>query len=246
MSEMMKPDIDAIFIDVGNTLRILVKDEEHQSAAQQKIAELIDSQEPPDILCQQLDQRYKVYRKWAFETWIEAPESELWTRWLLPDFHSDKIAPIARELTFQYRQSMGRRVLQPDAKLVIAELSRRGYLLGIISNVITSKEIPDWLEADGLTQYFKAVVLSSLTGRRKPDPEVYWDAARRIGVAPQRCVYVGDNLARDVVGTRKAGFGMVVILISQDELVENPPIDENQPDVIIHKFKQLLDIFPVK
>jgi FMN phosphatase YigB (HAD superfamily) len=135
-------------------------------------------------------------------------------------------------------------MLQQDAKHVVSELSRRGYHLGIISNVITAKEIPEWLEADGLTQYFKAVVLSSITGHRKPDPEVYWDAARRIGVPPNKCVYVGDNLARDVVGTRKAGFGMIVILISPQELEKNPPTSENRPDVIIHEFKQLLDIFP--
>ena len=240
----MRPAIDAIFIDVGNTLRILIKDEQHQSAARRKIAELIGSQESPEILCARLDERYKIYRKWAFETWIEAPESELWTRWLLPDFPTEKIASIADQLTYHYRQSMGRRILQQDAKQVVSELSLRGYQLGIISNVITAKEIPDWLETDGLTQYFKAVVLSSITGRRKPNPEVYWDAARRIGVPPEKCVYVGDNLARDVVGTRKAGFGMIVILISPQELEKSPPTSGNQPDVIIHEFKQLLDIFP--
>src|SRR4030066_2002 len=112
----MRPAIDAIFIDVGNTLRILIKDELHQSAARRKIAELIGSQESPEILCERLDERYKIYRKWAFETWIEAPESELWTRWLLPDFPAEKISPIADQLTYYYRQSMGRRVLQQDAK----------------------------------------------------------------------------------------------------------------------------------
>ena len=240
----MRPEIDAIFIDVGNTLRILIKDEQYQSTARRKIAELIGSRESPEILCQRLDERYKTYRKWAFETWIEAPESELWTRWLLPGFPADKIIPIADELTSQFRQSMGKRVLQQDAKPVVSELSHRGYQLGIISNVITAKEIPDWLEADDLNQYFKTVVLSSITGRRKPNPEVYWDAARRIGIPPANCAYVGDNLARDVVGTRKAGFGMIIILITPQELEKNPPTSENQPDVIIHEFKQLLDLFP--
>lgn len=240
----MRPDIEAIFIDVGNTLRILIKDESYQSAARFKISELIGSRESPEVLTQQLDERYKTYRKWAFETWLEAPEHELWTRWLLPDFPAEKIAPIAGELTSQFRQSMGRRVLQKDAIQVVSELYHRGYLLGIISNVITAKEIPDWLEADGLSKYFKTVILSSITGRRKPDPEVYLDAARRIDVLPDKCVYVGDNLARDVVGTRQAGFGMIVILISPQELQKNPPTSENQPDVIIHEFKQLLDIFP--
>ena len=61
------------------------------------------------------------------------------------------------------------------------ELHRRGYILGIIANTITETEIPDWMEADGLTPYFKAVVLSSKVGTRKPNPEIYWEAARRVG-----------------------------------------------------------------
>lgn len=240
----MRPEIDAIFIDLGNTLRVLTKDEHHQSHARQKIAQLVESPDSPETLCGLIDERYKVYRKWAFQTRIEATENELWTQWLLPDYPAQKISPIATELTFQYRQTMGKRILQPDARQVIDELDKRGYMLGIISNVITSKEIPDWLEADDLGKYFKAVVLSSLFRHRKPDPDIYWEAARQIGVPPERCVYVGDNPARDVVGTRKAGFGMVIILMDPQELKKDPPTGENAPDVIIHEFKQLLDIFP--
>ncbi|OGN89123.1 MAG: hypothetical protein A2Y88_01170, partial [Chloroflexi bacterium RBG_13_48_10] len=173
-----------------------------------------------------------------------APESELWTRWLLPEYPAEKISPIATELTFQFRQSMGKRILQPDARQVVFELTERGYRLGIISNVITTREIPDWLEADGLTHYFKSVVLSSVFGRRKPDPEIYWEAARKIGVPPAKCVYVGDNPSRDVVGTRNAGFGMIILLMDPDEVEKDPPAGENKPDVIIHEFKQLLELFP--
>jgi putative hydrolase of the HAD superfamily len=240
----MKQDIEAIFIDLGNTMRILVKDEQYQSDARRKIAQLVGSQESPEVLCQRIDERYKTYRKWAFETLIEAAEGELWTHWLLPDYPAEKLTPIAAELTYLYRQSMGKRVLQRDAMRVVDELSNRGYRLGIISNVISSQEIPDWLEADGLSQYFKSVVLSSVLGRRKPDPEVYWEAARRIGVLPEKCVYVGDNPSRDVVGTRNAGFGMIILLMDPEEVKKDPPEGEKKPDVIIHEFKQLLDVFP--
>jgi HAD superfamily hydrolase (TIGR01662 family) len=240
----MRLEIEAIFIDLGNTMRILIKDEEHQSNARRKIAELVGSQESPETLCQRIDERYKIYRKWAFDTSIEAPESELWTRWLLPEYPPEKLSPIACELTYQFRQSMGKRILQRDAKQVVIELNKRGYRLGIISNVITTQEIPDWLEADGLNQYFKSVVLSSVFRRRKPDPEIYWEAARRIGIPPQRCVYVGDNPSRDVIGTRKAGFGMVILMMDHEALEKDPPTGDNKPDVIIHEFKQLLDIFP--
>jgi putative hydrolase of the HAD superfamily len=112
----MKPDIKAIFLDVGNTLRILLKDEPYQAQARQQMAALAGTRESPDVFCAQIDTRYKTYRKWAFANMVEASEKELWTRWLLPDFHADKIASLSGELTFQFRQSMGRRVMVRDAK----------------------------------------------------------------------------------------------------------------------------------
>jgi HAD superfamily hydrolase (TIGR01549 family) len=237
-------EIEAIFLDLGNTLRILYKDEQHQSRARENIARLINSSEAAEILCERLDERYKVYRKWAFQTKIEASEAELWTKWLLPELPADSINPIAIELTFEYRQTMGKRIIHPDAHHVITELTKRSYRLGIISNVITSQEVPDWLEEDGLTEYFKAVVLSSVYGRRKPDPEIYWEGSRLIDVPPERCVYVGDNLLRDVEGTQKAGFGLSIILIEKDEYEKQLLKIEHLPDVVIYEFSQLLDLFP--
>jgi HAD superfamily hydrolase (TIGR01509 family) len=242
----MVPDIKAIFLDVGNTLRILVKDESHQAQARQQIAALVGTQESPEAFCERLDARYKIYRKWAFENLIEASEKELWTRWLLPDSPADKIAPLSGELTFQFRQSTGRRVVPSEAKNVIIELSQRGYCLGIISNVITEREIPEWLEADGLAPYFKSVVLSSVFGRRKPDPAIYLEASRRAGVDPAHSVYVGDNPKRDVVGTRQAGFGMVILMMDPTELAQEPIAAENRPDLIIHEFSELLNVFPAR
>lgn len=79
---------------------------------------------------------------------------------------------------------------------------------------------------------------------KKPNPEIYWEAARRIGVEPTHCVYVGDNPKRDVVGTRKAGFGMIILLMSLEKLAKEPPTGENVPDYLIHSCAELLDIFP--
>jgi hypothetical protein len=102
---MTPKQIEAVFLDLGNTLRILLKDEAHQSQARQKIIELVGTDEEPLKFCTTLDERYKEYRKWAFENLKEASESEMWTRWLVPDFPAEKIAPLSKELTFQYRQS---------------------------------------------------------------------------------------------------------------------------------------------
>lgn len=240
----MTPEIDAVFLDLGNTLRVLVKDEDHMAAARREITRLVGTGEDPSAFCEKLAERYKEYRKWAFETLTEAPEAELWTRWLVPDFPAERIAPLGGELTYQFRQSMGRRVLVEGGRQVVVELDRRGYLLGIISNLIGTREIPDWLEADGFAPYFKSVLLSSIYGKRKPDPSIYIEAAHRAGVAPSRCAYVGDNLKRDVSGTRAAGFGLLIIMIPPEELSQVVLTDENRPDRIIHRFPELLDIFP--
>jgi len=239
----MTSDIQAIFIDLGNTLRVLVKDEDHMARARQKIVSLVGTQEDPVAFCQKLDERYKTYRKWAFEKLQEAPEADLWTRWMVPEYPAEKIGPLGAELTYQYRQSMGRRVVVDGGREVLDELLRRGYVLGIISNLIGTREIPEWLAAENYASYFKSVSLSSVLGKRKPDPAIYLDAVRQAGVAPGKCAYIGDNLKRDVSGTRAAGFGMSVIMISPGALAEAIITDENRPDVIIHEFRQLLDVF---
>lgn len=242
----MNPDIQVVFIDVGNTLRILVQDAPYQAEARRKIANFVGTAEGPDTFCKMLDDRYKVYRKWAFETLLEASEKELWTQWLLPDFPADRIGPLAGELTYLYRQTMGHRHARHDVRQVVEELTRRGYRLGILSNTITEREIPEWLIEDGLARYFPTVVLSSVFGRRKPGPEIYWEAARQAGVMPEHCAYVGDNVKRDVVGTRRSGFGMIIIMLDPGEDGKEAVTDENRPDLIIHELSELLDVFPAR
>ncbi len=237
-------NIEVIFIDVGATLRYLVVDEPYQAHARQQIATFVGTEESPEAFCEMLDKRYKVYRKWAFETLLEAPERELWTKWMLPDWPAERIAPLAGELTYLYRQTMGHRHAQPDAKDVVVELNRRGYRLGILSNTITEREIPEWLEQDGLSQYFPTVILSSIFGHRKPGPEIYWEAARRAGVEPAQAAYVADNPSRDVEGSKRAGFGMIIIMGTPEELAKKDMSGEYQPDMIIRTLSDLLDIFP--
>jgi hypothetical protein len=37
---------------------------------------------------------------------------------------------------------------------------------------------------------------------------------------------------------------MVIIMISPQDLAEATITDENQPDIIIHEFRELLELFP--
>ena len=241
----MSTDVKAIFLDVGNTLRIVIKDPEFQAAARAELMQLIGARDPNvETFFALLETRWKAYRKWSFENLTEACERDLWTKWLLPDYPVELVAPNSGRLTRLWRNRDGRRVAREDVKPVVMELHKRGYILGIIANTITETEIPDWLKDDDLEKYFSAVVLSSKVGFRKPGPEIYWEAAKRVNIEPKNCAYVGDNPVRDVEGTQKAGFAMTVILIEPDTLKKEPPREDIKPDYMIETCTQLLDIFP--
>lgn len=240
----MKNNINTIFLDVGNTLRVVVEDAEFQAESKRQLVELTGAQMLPDEFFELLEDRYKVLRKRAKEQLIEASEREMWTKWMLPDFPEEKIAPLSSKLTRLWRDCDGHRVARPDVRSTVIELHKRGYVLGIIANTVTETEIPDWIVEDGLTGFFKDVVLSSKVGLRKPGPEIYWEAARRIGSQPEHCVYVGDNPFRDVEGARKAGFGMVIILHEPATLKKYMGhTTEYKPDKMIKNLSELLDIF---
>lgn len=240
----MRDEIEAIFLDVGNTLRIVIEDAPFQAQAQQRLMRLIGVTESVETFFAKLHTRWQAYRQWSLDNLAEVSERELWTRFMLPDLPTEKIAPLAGALTRAWRDKDGHRVPRHDVHATLRELHRRGYTLGIIANTVTETEIPDWLDQDGLTRYFKAVILSSEFGRRKPGPEIYWEAARVAGIAPARSVYVGDNPARDVSGARRAGFAMTIILPAPGKSEKDFPPDASKPDVFIQTFGDLLKIFP--
>ena len=240
----MEREFDAIFYDLGGTLRLVERDADFEARARQRIAELCGETGDPDAFCKFLDYRYEGYRKWCFETMQEAPESELWTRWLTPEYPRELILKNAVELTIEYRNKDGRRVVAPNGAQSIKDLYENGYKLGIISNLVTSKEIPDWLEHDDLAKYFGAVLLSCVERIRKPDPRLSQMACERLGVEPARCVYIGDNLKRDIEGTKIAGFGMFILYTTPEKLKKEKITDENRPDAIIFDFAELKELFP--
>jgi HAD superfamily hydrolase (TIGR01662 family) len=205
---------------------------------------LVGVKESEESFFETLETRWKIYRKQSKETMLEASEKELWTQWLLPDYPVETIAPLSGKLTRLWRDRDGQRIPRPDVKNVVIELSRRGYLIGIIANTITETEIPDWMESEGITKYFKTVVLSSKVRVRKPNPEIYWEAARRIGVKPSLCAYVGDNPVRDVEGCREAGFGMMILFLEPATLAKEPLTGEHSADYTIQSCSELLGIFP--
>jgi HAD superfamily hydrolase (TIGR01509 family) len=66
------------------------------------------------------------------------------------------------------------------------------------------------LELAGLTDCFCATVSSEEVERGKPAPDVYLEAARRLGVAPERCAAVEDSHS-GIRSANSAGLRVVAI-----------------------------------
>lgn len=241
----MNKDIQTIFFDVGNTLRVVVKDQAFVEAAEAELMQIIQTTESHDALFEKLEQNWKAYRKRSKATLLDMSEIELWTQYMLPDYDSALIAANAPHLTRLWRDHDGSRVARPDAVSTILELYRRGYTLGIIANTVTETEIPDWQVSAGVVHCFKTTILSSKVRLRKPDPDIYHLACRCIGTPEANCAYVGDNPVRDVEGTQAAGFGMMIRIDEPDTLnKEKATGKEFIPDHVIQSLSELLDIFP--
>lgn len=234
--------IRGVFFDLGGTLRICDPQPWHQAAARARMAELAGADDPQAFL-QRIDARYESdYRPWALRENRESRDYELWAKWLLPELPGDRLRGICHEMTYQYRQVKGLRRVVEGGYEVIRALKARGFRLGIISNLIGECEIQDWLRRDGLEPCFDAVVLSSVCGIRKPDPEPYRMGCRALGLQPGECASVADNLSRDIAGAKRVGIGANILFISPEKLAKKQLTDENRPDYIVHRFIDILEI----
>lgn len=234
----------AVFFDLGGTLRIALLEEPYMRHARRKLAEIAGTELPYEEFYQLVEDRYAPYRDWALGENKESGDEELWCKWLLPDHDPVRIRQVCHELSFQYRQSKGRRVVVDGGAEVLRTLHQRGYKLGIISNLIGENEVPDWLEEDGLDQYFDCVVLSSVCHLRKPCGEIYDLACRELGVTAAECVSVADNIKRDIPGAKAAGIGCNIIFDSPEKKHPIRFTEETRPDAVIEDFRQLLDLLP--
>lgn len=234
--------IRGVFFDLGGTLRIADQIPEYQRAAVERMAQLAGEAEHTDAFYEKVEKRYEAYREWALGENKESGDYELWAKWLLPELPEEKLQEICHEITFQYRQAKGKRRVVQGGVEVIRSLHRRGYKLGIISNLIGEREIYDWLRQDRLDRYFDSVMLSSVCHIRKPDPKMYLMGCRELGLRPEECASVADNLNRDITGAKAAGIGANILFISPDKLAKKTITDANRPDYIVHNFLDILDL----
>jgi phosphoglycolate phosphatase len=107
-----------------------------------------------------------------------------------------------------YERCMTERTYAFDGvQALIAQLAQRQLRWGVVTN--KSARFTDPLtRAMPLFASAAVVISGDTTAHAKPHPEPLFEAARRIGVDPGRCIYVGDD-ERDIIAGLAAGMRTV-------------------------------------
>jgi putative hydrolase of the HAD superfamily len=109
---------------------------------------------------------------------------------------------------------------RPGALETLAELRRRGYLLGLIT--VCSEDVEELWEETPFAGIFDATVFSCSARLRKPDPRIYLLACEQLGIEPTDAIFVGDGANDELGGAERVG--MRAVLIHRDG--EDPQWDE--------------------
>jgi putative hydrolase of the HAD superfamily len=97
--------------------------------------------------------------------------------------------------------------VDPELITVMRELHARGIRLAAISNCI-AEDAAGW-PGSALAPHFDCAVFSYVAGVTKPDPRIYHEALRQIGVDSSDAVYIGDGGDDELAGAERAGLRAV-------------------------------------
>lgn len=117
----------------------------------------------------------------------------------------------------------------PDVHPLLEALERAAMPWGIVTNKAERFALPVTAGL-GLAARAGAVIGGDTTPHAKPHPAPLLEAARRLGVAPALCAYVGDD-ERDIVAGRAAG--MLTVAAAWGYLGQGEPVEAWGADFIV-------------
>ena len=133
-----------------------------------------------------------------------------WSRYMhetigLPEPPEEISREVVERLTALYRERLP---AIPGAKEAVERLAA-DYKLGLASS--SNRELIDLaLELLGVAHLFAATVSSEEVAHGKPAPDVYLEAARRLGIEPARAAAVEDS-QNGILAAKAAGMRVIAI-----------------------------------
>ena len=206
--------IDTVLFDMGGTLEDIHVDDESRHASIQGVLDIlrahgIDPDKDFETAASAINAGWERYGAYRDSRQRELKPEEIWGSFVLTDFGLDEesVRSYAEELAHMWEVTHYHRALRPHVREMLEGLKDLGMKLGVISNTASLYQVFDILKEYGIRDYFQDVTLSSVTGYRKPDPNIFMVSLHQVQSDPAHCAYVGDTISRDVIGPIRMGFG---------------------------------------
>jgi len=143
-----------------------------------------------------------------------------------------ELAEQSAEFFVRRRRELQERL--PGAEQVLLTLQRAGIRIGLLTNGAVSLQ-REKIETSGLGLYFDAAVVSGELGTGKPDPAIFHHLLDRLGVEARESLMVGNSLARDIIGGKRAGLRTCWLALEG----EDEPVGSVEPDFTIRSLDEL-------
>lgn len=242
--------ITSVLFDMGGTLEDIYVDEASEREAVEKLQTMLtqyglEPGVPFEELKARVDAGWVRYGQFRDPRNVELKPVRIWCDYILSDFDfpRETLAPHCEQLAHMWEVTHYHRSLRPRVKDMLEGLKGLGVKLGIVSNTAALYQVFDILEEYGIRDYFQDVTLSSVTELRKPDPDIFRIAMRQLQCVPAESVYVGDTVSRDIIGSKRAGFGVAIQIGSQMTKEKDKGIQRQfEPDYYVEDIYQVYPI----
>jgi beta-phosphoglucomutase len=103
-------------------------------------------------------------------------------------------------------------------QFALSNLKKRGYKMAACSNSIR-KTIEIFFERAAINNYFEFYLSNQDVKESKPNPEMYLEAMKRLGVSPDECLILEDN-ENGIKAARASGAHLLIVHSVQDVNLE--------------------------
>ena len=190
----------------------------------------------PQTLC---DEYFSLLRQQKKESKEQFPEFDVLKLFsdLLNKYKTEESLFVPPETAAIVFRAAGRYKLIPYDGVVstLQTLSER-YPLAAVSDGQAVWALPE-LHAVGLDRFFQFTVISSDFGFRKPDRRMYETALQKMNLPPEKVIFVGNDMYRDIYGAHELGMKTVFFRSNQGE--QN--FCGANADYVIYHFSELLN-----
>jgi putative hydrolase of the HAD superfamily len=145
------------------------------------------------------------FEGYAWDLFLAGRRGDVFDR-ALPQLGLDPQPALIRRLIRVYREHLPTIRLEPAAADLLAALSGRCRLAVLTDGYHDTQQRK--IAALGLDQRCRPIVCTDQWGREhwKPSPRGFLHLQQALGASPERCIYIGDNPAKDFRAPKALGW----------------------------------------